>query len=228
MIGAVAAMLTLAGTVLDIALTMLPGWGPETVPASAAAWLAQLSAEPWLGLRNLDLLNALLALIGMPMYVALFGANRHGESALSLLALLVTGIGAAVFVSSNVALPMLELARTAAGASGASSLTFEAAARALLARGAHGSLGALPGFLISEIGTLLFAIALVRSRVLGRAAGTLALVGTSLLALYTVAITISPGESALVMAIAMPGGLLMMAWYVMVARGLLRLDDPAA
>ena len=227
MIGAVAAMLTLAGTVLDIALTMLPGWGPETVPTGAAAWLAQLSAEPWLGLRNLDLLNALLALIGLPMYVALFGAHRHRESTLSLLALVVIAVGAAVFVSNNVALPMLELARTAA-ASGAISPAFEAAAQTLLARGAHGSLGALPGFLISEIGTLLFAIALVRSRVLGRAAGTLALVGTSLLALYTVAITISPGESALVMAIAMPGGLLMMAWYVMVARGLLRLDDPAA
>lgn len=222
-LGAAMALVVFAGTLLDIVLTMLPGWGPTTVPVSASGWLQQLGTTPWLGMRNLDLLNAALSLIGLPVYIALFGAQRRLSGGLALLGLVIVAVGTAVFVASNAALPMLELARDYAAASAAGRPALEAAAEGLIARGAHGSPGAFPGFFISEVGTLAIAVALVRSRALGRATGWIAVVGSTVLVGYTVAITIAPGSETLMKGVAAPAGLLMLAWYVLVARGLWRL-----
>lgn len=222
-LGAAMALTVLAGTLLDIALTMVPGWDPSSIPASAGEWLRQLGATPWLGMRNLDLLNVALSLIGLPMYLALFGAQRRTQPALGLLGFALVALGTAVFTANNAALPMLELARGYATADAAVQPALLAAAEGLLARGAHGSLGAFPGFFISEIGTLVTAVALVRSRALGRTAGWIAIVGSTVLAGYTIAITFAPGSEALMKGVAAPAGLLMLAWYVLVARGLWRL-----
>ncbi len=223
LLGAVAALIVFAGTLLDVALTMLPGWDPTTIPLTAAEWLSQLASTPWLGLRNLDLLNAALSLVGLPMYLALFGAQRRTSGGLALSGLLVVAVGTAVFVANNAALPVLGLAREYASADAAGRASLEAATAALLARGAHGSPGAFPGFIISELGTLLVAAALVTSRVLGRAAAWIAVAGSAVLAVYTVAITLAPGSDALMKGVAAPAGMLMLAWYVLVARGLWRL-----
>lgn len=223
--GAVLALVILAATVLDITLAMIPASGASTVPATAAAWLQQLSVAPWLGLRNLDLLNAVLALAGLPMYLAILGAHREVRPALALLALLVVVTGAVLFAGNNVALPMLDLARDRAAAAPGARAALESAASALLARGEHGSVGALPGFLVSEIGTLLTAIVMLQSRVFGRVAGWMGAVGATALAAYTVAITITPGSEALMKGLAAPAGLLMLAWYALVARTLWRLRD---
>lgn len=227
--GAIAALVFVAGSLLDIVLTMLPGWGTASVPAAAGAWFAQLASAPLLGIRNLDFLNITLSLIALPLYAALFGAHRRREPALALVALVLVAVGTVLFVANNAALPMLELSRRWAVAAGpAERAALEGAAEALLSRGAHGSFGAFLGFFVSEIGTLLMAVAMLRGRVFGRAAALAGIVGASVLAVYTTAMTFAPA-SALVMAVAIPGGLLMIAWDVMVARTLLRLargDSP--
>lgn len=52
-------------------------------------------------------------------------------------------------------------------------------------------------------------------------------IGSGLLLVYTVAYTFSAGASALIMAIAAPGGLLMIAWYALAGTRLLHMAaDP--
>lgn len=223
-VGAGLALVILAATVLDIALTMIPAWDASTVPATAAGWLEQLSAAPWLGLRNLDLLNAALSLIGLPLYLAIAGAHRHARPAAATLAMLFAVAGALLFAGNNVALPMLGLAREYAHAAPDARAALETAASALLARGEHGSFGALPGFLVSEIGTLLTAVVMLRGRVFRPVAGWIGIVGTSALMVYTAAITLTPGSEALMKGLAAPAGLLMLGWYALVARTLWRLE----
>lgn len=224
MLGAMMACVVLAATVLDIVLTMVPALDASTVPATAEGWLAQLGSQPWLGLRNLDLLNAALALVGLPLYFAISGAHRHARPATAMLAFIFAAAGALLFAGNNIALPMLQLAREHAHAAPDACVGLEAAASALLARGAHGSFGALPGFLVSEIGTLLTAVLMVRGRVFGRATGWIGIVGTGALMVYTVAITVTPGSEALMKGLAAPAGLLMLAWYALSARALWRLE----
>lgn len=223
-IGAVVALIAVAGTLFDIMLTMVPGWAATTVPSSAAEWFAQFAANPLLGLRNLDLINVALSVVSLPMYVALYGAHRRAEPGLALVALVLVAIGTALFAANNAALPMLDLGRRYASASlSADRLALQAAAEALLARGAHGSLGAFPGFFLSEAGTLVMALALLRGGVFRPVVGWVGIAGTTMLMAYSVAMTAVPGADALVNALAVPGGLLMLAFNVMVARRLLRL-----
>lgn len=221
-IGGTVAFVALAMMVLDIALTMMPGWGSASVPATAAAWLAQLRDTPLLGMRNLDFLNITASVIVLPLYLAIYGVLRRTEPALALLGLIVVALGTALFVAANAALPMLELARGYALATDpAERAAFVAAAQALLARGAHGSFGSYPGFFLSEVGTLLTGIALLRSRAFGLAAAWVGIVGVTVLLGYTTAYTFVSATDSLIMLAAIPGGLLMIAWYVLVGRQLL-------
>lgn len=228
-VGGVAAFMALALMVLDIVLTMLPGWGTGTTPTTAMGWFEQFAVNPLLGMRNLDFLNITASVIVLPLYVAIYGALRHSEPALALTGLIVVALGTAVFVSANAALPMLELSRQYATASeAADKAALLSAAQALLASGAHGGLGAFPGFVLSEIGTLLTGVALLRSGAFGRRVAWVGIVGVTVLLGYTTAYTFISATNDLVMLAAIPGGLLMIAWYVIVGRRLLGLSASPA
>jgi hypothetical protein len=228
-IGAAVALVLLAGALVDIVLAMVPGWGPETVPGDVPAWFAQLAKNPLLGMRNLDFLNVTLSVVSLPLYIALLGAQRRSSPGGAILGLLLVCVGTAAFVASNAALPMLELSRQyASTAVPAARLASRSAGEALLARGAHGSYGAFPGFVISEIGTLVMALAMLRGRVFGRSVAWVGVAGTAALMVYSAGATFVSGSSALVTMIAAPGGLLMMVWYVLVARRLSVLGRGAA
>ena len=223
-VGGIAALLALAGTLTDIAITMIPGWEASTVPATIQAWFTQFQTNPLLGLRNLDLLNVTVSAIGIPMYLALYGAHRRISPAYAALALIVILVGTVVFMTSNAALPMLELSKQYSIAStDTQRLTLEAAGQALLARGAHGSLGAFMGFFLSSIGTLLMSIAMLIGRVFNRITAWVGIVGITLLIIYTIGSTFVPDSREAMMVIVLPGGLLLMVWNVMVAKKLFQL-----
>jgi hypothetical protein len=224
LVGGIAALLALAGTLTDIGLSMIPGWETTTVPPTIQAWFAQFQADPLLGLRNLDLLNLTIWLIEIPMILALYEAHRRTSQAYAALAAIVMLVGTAILATSNVALPMLGLSKAYTLAStDAQRLTIEAAGTALLARGAHGSLGAFMGFFVRSIGALLMGLAMLKGRVFSRAAGWVGVVGMALLLAYIVGSTFVPGSEAVMMALAMPGGLLIIALNILVARKLLQL-----
>jgi len=227
-VGGIAALLALAGTLTDIAITMIPGWEASTVPATIEQWFTQFQANPLLGLRNLDLLNITISAVGVPLYVALYGVHRKVCQGYAALALVVVALGIAVFVANNAALPMLELSRQYSAASTeAQRLALQGAGEALLAKGAHGSMGAFTGFFLSSIGTLLMTVAMFKGKIFSRATAYTGMIGISLLLVYVVGSTFLPGPIGVLMAIAMPGGLLMIAWNVMVARKLLQLGRGA-
>ncbi len=224
--GAVAALIGVAGALLDIGLTMTPGWGPQTVPDDVGGWFAQLTERPWLGLRNLDLLNAVLVVANVPVAVAIVAAHRRTTPGVSLIGAGFVIVGAGVFVAGSAALPMLQLARQCPDAcAGPVSPAVAGAAQALLARGAHASYGALPGFLLCELGTAVLAWSMLRGGVFGSATAWLGLAGVAGLTAYTVAVTLQPEVGALVMALAVPAGVAMIAWLVRVARTLRRLGE---
>jgi hypothetical protein len=227
-LGAIAALIALAGTLADIVITMIPGWEASTVPATVEQWFTQLHVNPLLGLRNLDLLNITVSAVGLPLYVALYGAHRNASPGYATLALIIVALGTSVFIANNAALPMLELSRQYSVASTETQrLALQGAGEALLAKGAHGSMGAFVGFFLSSIGTLLMTVAMFKGTIFGRAAAYTGMLGISLLLVYIIGSTFTSESSGILMAIAMPGGLLMIAWNLIVARKLLQLGHAA-
>lgn len=222
-VGGACALLAAGALVFDIVLSMVPGWEITTAPAEAAGWLEQASSQPLLAMRNLDLLNALVAIVTVPLFVALYISHARTTKKLATAGLLIAVLGAVVFAANNVAIPMVLLGRDFASATTeAARVAMRQDAAALVARGGHGTLGAFPGFLLSTLGTLVMAVAVARGDLIGRRMAVAGVVGASTMVVYVVAMAFLSVPTSLVLAIAAPGGLLTIAWYVAVGLGLIR------
>ena len=135
-LGGIAAIIALIGIVLDVFFGSVSGGNLSALPQTAVERFAQFQINPLLGLYNLDLLNIINQMIFIPAYFALFAAHRKTNIAFAQLALIIFLVGTTIFVTTNTALPMLELSHKYAAAATESQKTLLAAAgEAMLAQG---------------------------------------------------------------------------------------------
>lgn len=222
-VGGAAALLSAIGALADIGIGMATGGSVSAVPPDALGRFAQIIANPALGLYNLDLLNLVTTLIMLPaMYACWVALKREGPAAGFALGLAI--IATAIFVANNPALPMLGLSWSYAGADESRRALLAAAGEAILAKGAHGSPGVLPGFLLSSMANIALSVAMLRTRVFSCVTGMLGLGGNVLLGTYLILVTFVPGVRDAAMAFAAPGGLLAIAWIMLMAVRLFKLS----
>ncbi|MDF2891546.1 MAG: conserved rane protein of unknown function [Clostridia bacterium] len=175
-LGGAAALIALAGTLLDISITFIPGWGAAVDTKTAIDWFAQFQGNLLLGLRNLDLLNIIISIISIPMFCALYAAHLRVQKSYGLLA----------------------------------------------------GPGAFLGFMLSTSANLTMAYVMLKGRIFSRTTAYIGFIGFSLLLIYTIAVTFVSKSSNVIMILAMPGGLLAMAWNIMVAKKLLHLSKKSS
>ena len=121
------------------------------------------------------------------------------------------------------ALPMLELSnKYFATQSETQKLLFAAAGEAMLVRGSHGSLGVFIGFVLPNVGGLLMSLVMLKGKIFSRSTAYLGITGSSLLLIYLLIVTFTSVKSMATL-IAMPGGLMSMAWMILFAIRLLKL-----
>jgi len=215
-LGGIATVIALVGIVLDVMVGSITGGNLSALPQTAIDRFAQFQIAPLLGLYNLDLLNIINQIILIPAYVALYAVQRKANSAYALLALIIFLVGTTIYITTNTALPMLELSNKYASAITESQRTLLAAAgEAMLARGSHGSLGVFIGFLLPNIAGLIMSFAMLTGKVFNKVTSYLGIAGSALILLYIVLVTFAPNIKDMATAFAMPGGLLLMAWMVM-------------
>lgn len=119
-------------------------------------------------------------------------------------------------MSSNTALTMLELSHKYSGAaSDEQRLLLAGAGEAMLAKGAHGSLGVFIGFAIIPFANALMSCVMLSGKVFSRITAYIGIVGNSLMVIYVILVTFIPSVEKLALAFAMPAGLLVMAWMIM-------------
>jgi hypothetical protein len=224
-LGGAAASLTLVTVLADILATARPGnTDPEPGTLGATGWFAVLQETPLLGLRNLGLLNVASLLLSLPLFVALHAAHRSVQGRLAALATVVQLVGAAVYIANNAALPLLFLSRRhAAATTDADRSRLVAAAEARLARGEDFTPGALPGFLLTGMASVLMGIVVLRGGVFRRATGWAGILGPGSLLVFTGWATFGGATRGPAVGFAAVGGLLSLAWYALLARALFRL-----
>ncbi len=138
----------------EIMLSSVPGG--DAVPTTVAEWFALLQRQPFIGLRNLGLLNIISVLLGIPVTFALYSLLRRTYPDAAALAAITAYLGTAVFLATNRALPMLSLSQAhAAAGSGAEQQPLLAAGQALLAVGSSHTPGTFLGFFLSSIAGIL-------------------------------------------------------------------------
>jgi hypothetical protein len=221
--GGIAAILSLFCVVFDIFIGSATGGDLSALPQTAVDRFAEFQQNPWLGLYHLDLLNAVNQLISIPVYFALYAVHRKINKPYALFALIIFLVATTIFVATNTALPMLELSRKYAMADETQKILYAAAGEAMLARGEHGSLGVFFGFFLSTIASLLFSMVMLQGRIFSKVNSYIGVIGNALMLVYVVLVTFAPAVKDMAMAFAMPGGLLLLAWMVMLTVKLFQL-----
>jgi hypothetical protein len=224
LLGAVTTMIVLSGTILDIVIGSITGGNLAALPQSAVDRFVQLHNHPLIGLYNLDLLNTIIQIFMIPTYFALYIAHYKVQREFGLLALIIFLVGTVIFVAGNVALPMFGLSlKYAASNTDSQRLLFSTAGEALLAKGIHGSLGVFFAFLFPNIAGILMSWVMLKGKVFSRVAGYLGLVGSILMVVYIIMVTFVSGIQEMATAFAAPGGIMLMAWLILVTAKLFKL-----
>lgn len=228
-LGATAAFLTVLVMVSEILITFLPGGGrvaPEEV--TVLKWFDLFRGSWFLGLRNLGLINMIVTILLIPTVIALFGALRVPREAWAGMALILSVMGAGVYLAGNTGLPMLTLSRQyAAATTEVERAAIEAAGRAMLALGESHTPGTFVAFLLLQCGALVNSALMLRSAHFGRWTAVTGLLGGALLLVFEIVSDFVQALFAISVFIAMAGGISSLIWYVLVGRDLLRLGRAA-
>ena len=223
--GAIATFIVLCGIVLDMAVGSITGGDISALPPTAIDRFDQFHRNWALGLYNMDLLNIINQIILIPSIFALYIAHRKNDNGYGMLALILFLIGTTIFVTGNTALTMFDLSKKYfAAASEAQKNLIAAAGEAMLTKGSHGSLGVFIGFALPTIANILMAYVMIKGRIFNRTGSYLGLAGNTLMLLYMILVTFCPGAEKFALLLAMPGGLLVMAWMIIYMLKLLRLS----
>jgi hypothetical protein len=138
--------------------------------------------------------------------------------------MVVSFIGVATFLATNRALPMLELSRHyAAATTDAQRSMLAAAGQAMLSVGQSHTPGTFIGFLLSEVAGIAISLVMLRSGTFGNATACAGILGFALLLGFEICSSFVPASFDVAMIVAMVGGLLSMAWYILIAKRLFQL-----
>lgn len=223
-LGAAAAIGAVLIGIIEIAITFLPGG--NTSQETVLEWFLLFQQNPFMGLRNLGLLNILLNSSAIFTYLALYGAHRKTSyQPLAALATFISFLGIGVFFATNRTFAMLDLSQQYAAATGdAQRAMLAAAGQSLLSVGASHSPGTFLAFFLSELAGVLISYVMLRGQVFSKAAAYAGMFGFSFLLIFEFISSFFVGLSGAAMLLAMLGGLLSMVWYILIARRLFRLS----
>jgi hypothetical protein len=225
-LGGAAALLSVLVVLTDITLTFFPAGAEPPGTMTAIDWF-QLFQDNWFfGLRNLGLLPNILNLsLSIPLFLALYYAHRHTNKAYAALALVLSLVGTAIYLSNNAAFPMLALsARYESATTDAQKALLSAAGEAILARGEDFTPGAFIGFFFSEIAMIVMALVMLRGGIFSKSTASAGLLGALFLTIFTIWTTFIPRFFEISMILALIGGLLSIAWNILTARKLFQLE----
>ncbi len=228
-IGGTAALIIVLVALVELGVTFLPGGGGVGSTMSVTDWFAFLQDNWFFGLRNLGLLNIVMTTLGIPMFFALYGAHRRTNGAYAALAMIIDFIAIAVFLATNRAFSMLALSQQyAAAATDTQRLVLEAAGQAMLSVGQSHVPGTFMGFFLSEVAGILISLVMLQSGIFSKVSAYTGILGFAFLLIFEVFASFVPTLSGLAMIFAVCGGLLSMAWYILIARRLFQLGQGAS
>ena len=225
-LGGAAALLAVLIALTDIGLTFLPSGAEPPGTMTAVDWFDLFQSNWFFGLRNLGLLPNILTLVLLiPVFLALYGVHRHVNPVYAALALILSLVGTAIYISNNAAFPMLTLsAKYAASTTEAQRTLLAAAGEAILAHGEDFTPGAFMGFLFGETAIITISFVMLRGGIFSKVSAYSGILGGFFLTIFTIWATFIPVLFEISMLLAMVGGLLSIVWYILTARTLFHLS----
>jgi hypothetical protein len=222
-LGGIAALSAVLVGLIEIIITFLPGG--NTTQETVIDWFQLFHANPFMGLRDMGLLNICLNILASMIFFALFATHRKDNNRpYATLAMITSFLGIGVFFATNRAFPMLALSNQyAAATSDAQRAILEAAGLSMLSVGQSHTPGTFLGFCFSEVAGVMISFVMLRSKIFSKITAYTGMIGFGFLLVFEFFSSFISGLSNMAMILAIFGGLLSMAWYVLIARRLFQL-----
>lgn len=223
-IAAVAVSISVLLMLLDIISTFVFKEKIAFGTFSAIDWFAIFHNSWFSGLRNLGLFNVIEMILSIPLLFALYATHLDTNKPLIGLAVILSFVGMAIYISNNAAIPMYVLGgKYGAATTDAQRSILAAAGQGIIARGEDFTPGAFTGFILGEIANIIIAFVMLRGGVFGKKTAYIGILGIGLLTVYTIMVTFVPAMQNIAMIVAMIGGPLGTVWYILIARRLFQI-----
>lgn len=204
------------GSITSADLTLLPQTATERFLEFKESWL--------LGLYHLDMLNVIISSAMIPVFFALSAIHRGVKPATSSLALILFLVATTIFITTNTALPMLDLSEKYNSVTSVQQkLMYASAGEALLVRGEHGTPGVFMGFFLLSMSNIFISFVMINGKVFKNRVGYLGIIGGFSLLIYIFLVTFFPGIRSIAVMIAAPGGMLVLTWYLLIGIKLIKI-----
>ena len=214
--GTMALLIVLAG--LTDGITSMGIEAQDNSSIQIVEWFSLFQTDRFAAFSRLGVINIITLTLCIPIYLSYNRAFRQDRPALTALASSLYFIGTVVYLSSNTVLPLFGLSQQYALAAGAQKPVLEAAGLALLAQGADLTTGTFIGLFLTQIANLMIAANMLRGNVFSKWTGWCGLAGFSVMSIFFILTAFIPGQYDTAMIIAMPGGLILIAYQIMLAR----------
>lgn len=196
---------------------------PLKMPENIIDWFMLLQKNPFMGLRNLGLLNLMFIPMGLFTFLALYGTHRKVNKPFSILAMIISLVSIIVFLATNRAFVLLDLSNQyAAATTDTQRSVLMAAGQAVLSVGRGHSPGTFIGFLLGNMAGIVISIVMFRGKVFTKLNALLGIIGFALLLIFEICCTFLPVLGDLGTIVSMIGGLLAMVWHILIALKLFR------
>ena len=221
-LGGVAVLVTVLVGIIESTIQFLP---VSNIPQNTVIdWFVLFQENPFMGLRNMGLLNIFLNTLALFTYFALYAAHKENSNQpYAALAMVIAFLGIGVFLANNRAFPMLDLSNQyAVATTDTQRAMLEAAGQSMLTVGQSHTPGTFLGFFLSEVAGIIISVVMLRSNIFSKVNAYAGILGFSILLVIEYFSTFS-GLSNTMMMLFMLGGLLSMVWYILIARKLFQL-----
>ena len=218
LLGGVAAFIIFGLTLSDIIIGSMTSGDLTLLPQTAKEHFKEFRDSWFMGLYHLDMLNILSSAAMIPVFFALCAIHREIKPAISSMALIIFLVATTIYITTNTALPMLQLSGMYYSTTNETQrILYAAAGEALLVRGEHGTPGVFIGFFLLTLSNLFISFVMLNAGIFKKVVGYLGIFGYFSLLIYIFLVTFLPGIKSIAVIIAAPGGILVLLWYLIVA-----------
>jgi len=198
-------------------------------PGTVLEWFTLFQTNPLTGLFFLGLADIVIMILWGPMSLALYTALKQANKTWAMFATAFVFVGIAVYLATNTAFSMLSLSHKYAAATTEAEKSIVLAAGQAMIAVSEGTGGQYTGMPLAWLAGLILSAVMLRSEAFSKATAWVGILGLGLLvasmpfATYTTTGPTTAIVSAIVAVTYIGGGLLSLAWYILVGLRLLKL-----
>ncbi|MBA7500966.1 MAG: DUF4386 family protein [Clostridia bacterium] len=195
------------------------------LPSTVIGYFTLFQSNRLIGLLDLYLLEIPVYALFVPMFLALYAALRRANESYMALATTLAIIGITVFLATNNPFSMLSLSdQYAAATTDAQRSQFLAAGQAMLANTNQRAVeGFNMGFLLVSVAGLIVSAVMLRSNIFSKVTAYVGILASALSLAEYFRLVFVPEAVLLLLFIAIASCLLLLIWYILIARRLFQL-----